>query len=394
MSVPNNNQKISRNRTRSKMTTNPFSREENTSSQAESCTNVFNSVDFGRFLSKEFPKTSQGTSPFLSKDSPLPSFEVSSLFKSKDAFSKMFSSSDWEMKFETQDKPSNSSEESNHKNFPVASLAAEATIAPAPVVKPESLKSILSSREWLPMNTLGTHVDIPVNTAMFGTDAGQSTPKPAALPSPEASPVKTDWDSMFFSQMQLLPPQTPSPDQPLSQDSSLSGAEVVSSTQFQDVISAPESIADLTTSEVAKKKRKRKPRKKIVPKEKLYVEPNDNDVLLGRGGRSNHHPGNKRYREEVKNLQSWYMNIKDKDEKTDLSQCLVDYVHNYQGRFLEKDSEGWYEVPNIVARRKASQALREDTDPAKRAAKRARFLARRAKAQQQKQQPATAIEAV
>ena len=40
-------------------------------------------------------------------------------------------------------------------------------------------------------------------------------------------------------------------------------------------------------------------------------------------------------------------------------------------------SLGWYVVPNIVARRKASQALREDSDPEKRKAKRARFLAKK-----------------
>merc|ERR1711939_700728 len=86
----------------------------------------------------------------------------------------------------------------------------------------------------------------------------------------------------------------------------------------------------------AKKKRKRKPRKKVVPEKKVYVEPADADVLCGRGGRSNHHPGNKRYREEVKNLQKWYLDIEGKDEKTDLSQCLVDYVKSYDGRFPEK----------------------------------------------------------
>jgi len=126
---------------------------------------------------------------------------------------------------------------------------------------------------------------------------------------------------------------------------------------------------------MGKKKRIRKPRQKVVPAVKEYVTPTINDVLLGRGGRSNHHPGNKRYREEVRNLREWYLSIgENKDEKTSLSQCLVDYVYQYNGRFLEKDDIGWYVVPNIVARRKASQALREDDDPVKRAAKRARFL--------------------
>lgn len=372
------------------MSQNPFTREESTTSQPESCTNVFNSVDFGRFLSKEFPKTSEGNNLFLSKDSPLPSFEVSSLFKSKDAFSKMFSSSDWDMKFDTQEKQS-SSEANDRKTFAATPLTPQ-TDAVVSTDKSESLKKILTSREWLPMNTLGNHVDIPVNTGIFGassSDSGQVTPKPEAL-----APAKTDWDNMFFSQMQLLPPQTPSPVQlpPSPAPSSTDDAEVGSYSPQVEVISSIS--ADVATSDAPKKKRKRKPRKKIVPDVKEYVEPVDADVLLGRGGRSNHHPGNKRYREEVKNLQSWYLGIEDKDEKTDLSQCLVDYVHSYQGRFLEKDSKGWYEVPNIVARRKASQALREDTDPAKRAAKRARFLAKRAKTEQLKAQQATSLTAV
>jgi len=69
-----------------------------------------------------------------------------------------------------------------------------------------------------------------------------------------------------------------------------------------------------------------------------------------------------------------------------MSQVLVDVMEKMGGRFLEEDkvkegekmvSKGWYVVPNIVARRKASQALREDNDPAKRKAKRARFLAKK-----------------
>ena len=50
--------------------------------------------------------------------------------------------------------------------------------------------------------------------------------------------------------------------------------------------------------------------------------------------------------------------VNDKDEKTDLSQCLVDYVKSYGARFLERDEKGWYVIDNITARRKVSQALR------------------------------------
>jgi len=118
-------------------------------------------------------------------------------------------------------------------------------------------------------------------------------------------------------------------------------------------------------------------RKKREPQVVQYVdEPSELDCVLGRGGKSNHHPGNKRYRAEVQNLQKWYKSS-GKSEKTELAQCLVDYVHNYGGRFLkqEKGTDRWYVVSNLVARRKASQALREHMTMEERAAKRAAMLA-------------------
>jgi hypothetical protein len=210
---------------------------------------------------------------------------------------------------------------------------------------------------------------------------------------------------MFFSQLQLFPPALAVADEenceniPVSrQEEVLSGGTMASSTPAlvpsEGILDAPPQVDTVTSQDPSppmkanqtQKKRKRKPRKKVVPEVKIYVEPLDFDVLLGRGGRSNHHPGNKRYREEVTNLQSWYLGIEDKEEKTDLSQCLVDYVHSYQGRFLEKDDVGWFVIPNIVARRKASQALREDNDATKRAGKRARYLKKKEE-EAKKQQP-------
>lgn len=119
-------------------------------------------------------------------------------------------------------------------------------------------------------------------------------------------------------------------------------------------------------------KKARKNKRNRDPTVKEYVEPTDKDVLLGRGGRSNHHPGNKRYRDEVHNLQKWYK-ASAKPEKTDLSQCLVNYIHSYGGRFLKLDSSNqqWFIVTNIVARRKASQALREHMTLEERAAMKA-----------------------
>jgi hypothetical protein len=120
-----------------------------------------------------------------------------------------------------------------------------------------------------------------------------------------------------------------------------------------------------------------------------HHEISENDVLLGRGGRTNHHVGNKYYLECKAQLQEQYLRA-DKDEKTSLSQQLVQMIHDRNGRFLkladpellEKahrdaatygDCLLWYEVSLAVARRKASQTLRELNTPELRAAKRAKY---------------------
>ena len=51
-----------------------------------------------------------------------------------------------------------------------------------------------------------------------------------------------------------------------------------------------------------------------------------------------------------------------KEEKTDVSRRLLDIVHARGGKFLAKDSVSglFYEIENKTARRKCSQALREE----------------------------------
>jgi hypothetical protein len=129
----------------------------------------------------------------------------------------------------------------------------------------------------------------------------------------------------------------------------------------------PASIPKLSSKPV----KERRTRRKKEPEVTQYVgQPRDVDVVLGRGGKSNHHPGNKRYRDEVQNLQKWYK-ASDKSEKTELSQHLVNFVHSYGGHFVkqEKGTGRWYVVSNLVARRKASQALREHLSSEERLAK-------------------------
>lgn len=130
------------------------------------------------------------------------------------------------------------------------------------------------------------------------------------------------------------------------------------------------------TTTTGKKKRKKRVYKsrKVIPAVKTFVDYTDNDVLLGRGGLSNKHPGNKRYRQEIENTKAVYRSAA-KEEKTEWASLLIEYVQRYGGRFLEKDKETgkWYIVPDIVARRKAGQALREDNTPESRAEKRERY---------------------
>ena len=99
---------------------------------------------------------------------------------------------------------------------------------------------------------------------------------------------------------------------------------------------------------------------------KVGVVFTSNDVLFGRGGLSNHHVGNKRYREEADRLKPSYDRLS-KKQKTDMRDKLVNIVKDYGGRFLkyeEKEGMGqWVEVPLNVARKKASQALREGRPP-------------------------------
>jgi hypothetical protein len=145
------------------------------------------------------------------------------------------------------------------------------------------------------------------------------------------------------------------------------------------------------------------PSRRVEPREKEYVIPTDDDILMGRGGRSNNHPGNERYRQAIEELKPKYRCC-EKYEKTILSQTLVEDLmkegkkkpNNYFGcirtylslwshflasfsssgrRFIKLDegTRSWYIVPILVARRKAGQALREENTPEARKEKRERY---------------------
>ena len=89
---------------------------------------------------------------------------------------------------------------------------------------------------------------------------------------------------------------------------------------------------------------------------------NENDVLCGRGGLTNQHLGNKKFRALVKQLQEKYITRK-KHEKTLLSQAVVAVVRGSSpaGRFLKQDVQTgmWYDIGDEMATEKTSQAFRE-----------------------------------
>ena len=101
--------------------------------------------------------------------------------------------------------------------------------------------------------------------------------------------------------------------------------------------------------------------------------PADNDVLLGRGGGSNHHIGNRWYLAAKDLMQDEYLRS-EKSRKSALSQSLVDLVNKtWGGRFLRMlPVSGWYEVDNLTTHQEAAQALRDVNTPEFRAAKRAK----------------------
>merc|ERR1719263_993542 len=105
--------------------------------------------------------------------------------------------------------------------------------------------------------------------------------------------------------------------------------------------------------------RRRRRKKKRVIDETRSIEYTDGDVLFGRGGFANKHPGNVKFRRKALELRPWYESVS-KEEKHDISDLLVESVKAEGHRFLEKGGDGlWHEVIGNGARKKASQALRE-----------------------------------
>jgi hypothetical protein len=110
------------------------------------------------------------------------------------------------------------------------------------------------------------------------------------------------------------------------------------------------------------------PMEPIAPPSKAAVcespaDINSYDVLCGRGGGTNSQVGNRRFRKLVQDFQPTYLLARRK-EKPLLARTIVLILRKRGGRFLKKDDENGelYEVGDLKAEAKTSQALREGLD--------------------------------
>lgn len=90
------------------------------------------------------------------------------------------------------------------------------------------------------------------------------------------------------------------------------------------------------------------------------TKPREDDVLCGRGGLVNKHPGNIVYRKVVDYNKNYYQSVH-KKHRILVSQSIVQSILNFGGRFLTLGSKGksWIEIGYKRAVQKTSQALRE-----------------------------------
>ena len=118
--------------------------------------------------------------------------------------------------------------------------------------------------------------------------------------------------------------------------------------------------------------RKREERKQIEKEriaEATSLEPHAHDVLCGRGGLSNHHPGNEWFRRLVRSNRSQYHSVS-KHVKLLVAKAIVQAIQEQDppGRFIKlreydgdgkRDSKEWESITYAQAVHKTSQALRE-----------------------------------
>ena len=86
----------------------------------------------------------------------------------------------------------------------------------------------------------------------------------------------------------------------------------------------------------------------------------ETDVLSGRGGGTNVHPGNRIFRDLINQNRRAYLKAR-KNDKPAISRAIVRSIRESNGRFLKKCEKSgmWLEIGDDAAREKTSQALRQ-----------------------------------
>jgi len=101
------------------------------------------------------------------------------------------------------------------------------------------------------------------------------------------------------------------------------------------------------------------------PSDENIVRPGPHDVLIGRGGGTNHNPGNKRFRQLVCTRKDEYKSA-ERSQKPIIAQEIVTAWRAQvpPGRFLKQNESTmlWYDIGNVEAKEKIKQKLRDSNN--------------------------------
>eukprot|EP00547_Thalassionema_nitzschioides_P001936 CAMPEP_0194200888 /NCGR_PEP_ID=MMETSP0156-20130528/1318_1 /TAXON_ID=33649 /ORGANISM="Thalassionema nitzschioides, Strain L26-B" /LENGTH=407 /DNA_ID=CAMNT_0038925957 /DNA_START=410 /DNA_END=1633 /DNA_ORIENTATION=+ len=201
--------------------------------------------------------------------------------------------------------------------------------------------------------TLSNGSMVNLGAVSFGANSAQSTSGnfPLAVANKRATTVE------YLKKMGILDSATK------STNSLIQERLGVSSNEDPAVLMKAESPPPKTTKSVGSQPLKKRINSMALEAEHVPdASAKEWDIISGRGGKSNHHPGNKRFRQVVDEMKNKYRTTNVKTDKTALSKAIVDYVESYGGRFLTKKNAkgGHYRVmTKAESRKKTSQALRE-----------------------------------
>lgn len=110
------------------------------------------------------------------------------------------------------------------------------------------------------------------------------------------------------------------------------------------------------------------------------LKPQQHDVLCGRGGSINTHPGNEQFRKLIEKNKRVYLTARFKKDKRLITDSVIEDISSRGGRFLNKEGKSglWFVVGEEKARDKTSQALRENAPKYREAIERENVAVRKA----------------